>query len=69
MKIEVRKAFEKNFDNVKDVVIRKKVINIMKKIEKIDKLAYIKNIVQLKWFSKYYRIRVWNYRIWLKYTD
>lgn len=67
MKIIYKKAFFKDLKKAdKDIFIKlKSVILFVKKIENTNELDII-DLEKLKWFKYYYRIRIWDYRIWLK---
>lgn len=68
MIIEIDDSFKKDFLKIKNNDIRKRIISKIETIEKVDFLDEITNIKKLKGFEKYYRIRVWDYRIWFEYN-
>ncbi len=67
MIIEVDESFKKDFKNIKDKIIQKRVIEKLNIIEKSKTLEDITNIKKLKWFDKYFRLRIWDYRIGFSY--
>lgn len=68
MIIEIDDSFKKDFLKIKNNDIRKRIISKIETIEKVDFLDEITNIKKLKGFEKYYRIRLWDYRIWFEYN-
>lgn len=69
MIIEIDDSFKKDFLKIKNNDIRKRIISKIETIEKVDFLDEITNIKKLKGFEKYYRIRLWDYRIWFEYNQ
>lgn len=66
MIIEVDESFKKDFKNLKNEIVQKRVIEKLDEIEKLSNVAEISNVKKMKWFDKFYRIRVWDYRIWFE---
>jgi mRNA interferase RelE/StbE len=69
MKIEFRKSFEKDLNNIKDVNLLKRVKLVIEEIENTNSLQEINNLKFLKSFNNYYRIRVNNYRLGISIND
>ncbi len=57
--------FLKDIKNL-DSKISIKLKNIILKIENITNLNDLSNIKKIIWFRYYYRIRIWEYRLWIK---
>ncbi len=66
MIIEVDNSFKKDFKKIKNIELEKRIINKLNNIESIKNIYDISNIKLMKWFSNFYRIRIWDYRIGLK---
>ncbi len=63
MKIEYRELFDYDLSNL-DYNYLKRVfekINLMKTSENISNLS---NLKKLKWYKNFYRLRIWEYRLW-----
>ncbi len=67
MIIEVDEIFKKDFQHLKNKEIQKRVIDKLNIIEKIENINDIPNVKKMKWFEKFYRIRLWDYRIWFEF--
>ncbi|MDD5769668.1 MAG: type II toxin-antitoxin system RelE/ParE family toxin [Candidatus Gracilibacteria bacterium] len=63
MIIEVDESFKKDFKNLKNEIVQKRVIEKLDEIEKLSNVAEISNVKKMKGFDKFYRIRVGDYRI------
>jgi mRNA interferase RelE/StbE len=64
--------FNKKFDKDISKLDKKLIIRIFEKITEIKKSSDLKNILWIRkmvWYEIFYRVRVWNYRIWLKIKD
>lgn len=71
MILNVEKLFLKDLSNL-DKNILDKILKLSKYIENIENSNLIYDyydIKKLKWYSLYYRIRFWDYRLVLKITD
>ena len=66
MIIEVDNSFKKDFKKIKNIELEKRIVNKLNTIESIKNIYDISNIKLMKWFSNFYRIRIWDYRIGLK---
>lgn len=69
MKIDFKKSFAKDLINIKVKRINKKVKDIIEEVEKASSLMKIRNMRQLKSGSKYYRIKLGDYRIGIKFEE
>lgn len=66
MIIEVDNSFKKDFKKIKNLEIEKRIINKLDLLENVEHINEISNLKLMKWFNNFYRIRIWDYRIWLK---
>lgn len=66
MIIEIDNSFEKDFKKLNNKEIEKRILNKLNLIEKSEKLENITNIKLMHWFSNFYRIRIWDFRIWFR---
>jgi len=66
MKIIFSKKIYKDFNNIDDKILVKvnEIIILLSSIKNINEI-YL-NIKKIKWFSNYYRIRIWDFRLWIK---
>jgi len=69
MIIEIDKSFKKDFLKLKNKVIKDRIINKIENIENLESIKNISNIKIMKWFNNFYRIRIWDYRIWFRYEN
>jgi len=67
MKVETLKSFEKDIEKINDKKLAIKLIQIIKEIEDAKELSAIKNLKKMKAKGSYYRVRVGNYRVGLKF--
>jgi mRNA interferase RelE/StbE len=63
MIVEFDKAFEKSLRPIQDPIVLRKLKRIIIQIENSPSLLELPNIIQLTGFSKYYRIRIGDYRV------
>jgi mRNA interferase RelE/StbE len=69
MQFEFTKQFEKGLDSITDAFLINKIDEIINTVISADKLSNIPNIKKLKGYKTYYRIRVGDYRIGLRYYN
>ena len=69
MKVKFKKSFLKTITKLSDKQVKLKIISIIKEVERVESINEINNIVKLKGFDDYYRIRIGHYRIGLKLED
>jgi len=69
MKIIYEKSFLKDLNSIWNSKILDKTKNILLDLKEKDNLLLIKNIKKMSWYNNYYRIKLWDYRIWLKYYN
>lgn len=63
MIVEFDKSFEKSIDKIKDKNLYVKIANLISKIENISEFREIPNTRKLVGFTKYYRIKIGDYRL------
>jgi len=68
MKIIYEKRFLKDLEWLDKNISIKLQENILN-IKSIDNLKQIKNLKKLSWFSDFYRIRISDFRLWLKFKN
>ena len=49
--------------------ISKKLQIIILKIKWYENFSEIKNLKKITWFKNYYRLRIWEYRLWIKFEN
>jgi mRNA interferase RelE/StbE len=67
MNIEVRKSFEKDIEKITDKKTAIQINEILENLENCISLTQIHNLKKMKTKGNYYRIRVDNYRLGLRY--
>ena len=63
MILEFDKSFDKSLDKIKDRVLLSRIENAILKAEKAGTIENIPNTKKLTGFSKYYRIKIGDYRL------
>lgn len=69
MILEFDKAFSKSLDKIKDNALLNRIEKIIVKIEKTDLIENIPNTKKLTGFTKYYRIKIGDYRLGFEKID
>ena len=71
MKVKITKNFYKDVEKLDNIKIISAVEKIVLTIENVDSLhqIYWVNVKKLKGYNKYYRVRIWNYRLWFELQD
>jgi len=68
MIVEFKENFDKDLSRLdKKIIFR--VFNKIKLLKEINNLDDISWIKKLTWFHNFYRIRIWDYRLWFSYVD
>ncbi len=67
MIIEVKSIFEKDLKN-KPVFVKRETLKIIEGIKLLKSFNEIKNIKKIKGFEDYYRIRIGDYRIGIRFN-
>lgn len=66
MKIKYEKKFLKDLENL-DKKSSYKLKDLIFEIKLLINFSEIKNLKKITWYTNYYRVRLWDYRIWIKY--
>ena len=66
MKVEFDKSFEKSLSKIQNPIILQRLSRIITQLEVSSSLSQVRNIKKLTGYSKYYRIRIGDYRIGLE---
>lgn len=67
MIIIVDESFKVDFKKLKNKEIQARIIKKIEYLESLWDISKVSNIKKMKGFEKYYRLRIWNYRIWFEY--
>lgn len=68
MKINYEKKFLKDIEKLdKDVSLKLKKLII--KINQVEEIKNIKDIKKLVWYENYFRIKIWDYRLWFRFEN
>ena len=67
MQIELGKSFVKDFDKLKNQVLKKDLLNAIQNVADAKKIQEIRGIKRLKGFDGAYRIKIKEYRIGVLY--
>ena len=66
MKVGFKNSFLKAVSKIPDKQLKLKIATVIEDAEKAESLNEIKNLIKLKGYSDYFRIRLGQYRIGLK---
>jgi len=69
MNVEFRKSFEKDLLKILKADLLPRVQEVIERVEQAEQLSEISNLKKLKGETDYYRIRVGDYRIGIKFND
>lgn len=69
MKVEFKKSFLKDLQYIQNQKLKNSILEVIQEVEQATQLSEIKNLKRLKGFSRYYRIRIGNYRIGLEVSN
>lgn len=69
MEIRIDKSFEKDIKKIRQPDIRKKVAILIEKVQEIPSFQELSDTKKIKGFSRYYRIRLGDYRIGVELED
>lgn len=68
MKINYEKKFLKDIEKLdKDFSLKLKKLII--KINQVEEIKNIKDIKKLVWYENYFRIKIWDYRLWFRFEN
>ena len=69
MKVDFKESFAKDLGKIKDKKLLASVQGIIEQTETAESLREIKKIKKIKGYKIYYRIKVGNYRIGIKFEN
>lgn len=69
MNIEIDESFKKDFLKILDKNIKKRIIYKLDYLKDLENIYEWNNIKTIKWFHNFYRMRIWDYRIWMKIEE
>ena len=69
MKIAYKNSFLKSLQKLKEADIKEAIFEAIVNAEQAEVLMEIRNIKKLKGYTSYFRIRVGNYRIGMKWEE
>lgn len=69
MNVEYSKSFKKDIETVNDQKVLARLKELLLTLEQVSALTEIQNLKKLKASGNYYRIKVGDYRIGLKFEE
>lgn len=69
MKVEFKKAFLKDLKKLRDKSLKKSITDCIIQVESAENISQIRGAKKLVGYDVYYRIRLGDYRIGIKYVD
>ena len=69
MTVGFRQQFEKDLHQLKDHVLKKRILKAIHQAEQAPTLTDLSNLRKLSGYETYYRIRVGDYRLGLKWDS
>jgi mRNA interferase RelE/StbE len=69
MIVRIDKSFQKDVSKISDQKIKQSIAEIVKDVQQTESLLTIKNLKKLTGYKDFYRIRLGDYRIGLRYTE
>jgi mRNA interferase RelE/StbE len=69
MKVEFKKLFLKQIKSIRDKHLKEAIYQTIIEVESANSIKDIKNLKKLKGFDSYYRIRIGDYRIGIKFEN
>lgn len=69
MKVVFKKSFLKEIKKIKNQKLKDAIFEAITNVELVDSISEIKNIKNLTGFKDYYRIRIGDYRIGIKFEN
>ena len=71
MKLIVSKNFYKDLQRISDIKLLDEVENFMIQVGFVRNLFDLKEykIKKMKWYTHFYRVRFWDYRLWLEVSS
>lgn len=69
MNVEFKKSFLKDLKKIKNSNLKKSIVDCIIQIENSKDLSKIKNIKKLAGYHNYYRVRINDYRLGIKFEN
>ena len=69
MNVRFRSSFKKDLKRIKDPDLLNQVNSAIEAVKATESISAISNLLKLKGYQEFYRIRIGNYRIGLRVTD
>lgn len=69
MKVRFRNSFKKDLKRIKDKSLLAQISNAIENVKAVDGVGEVSNLLKLKGYQGFYRIRVGNYRLGLSMTE
>lgn len=69
MKVRFRTSFKKDLKRIQDRALLAQVSNVIEGVKSADSVGNINNLLKLKGYREFYRIRIGNYRIGLRVAE
>jgi mRNA interferase RelE/StbE len=69
MIVRIDKSFQKDISKVSDAKVRRSVAETIEHIQESANLSSITNLKKLAGYKDFYRLRLGNYRIGIRYTS
>ncbi len=68
MKVIYENKFLKYIKNL-DSNISNNLKKLLLNLEVSNSLNWVKNMRKMIWYNDYYKIRIWDYRLWIKFNN
>ncbi|MEM9817637.1 MAG: type II toxin-antitoxin system RelE/ParE family toxin [Cyanobacteria bacterium P01_D01_bin.6] len=69
MKVRFRNSFKKDLKRIKDKSLLPQIRSAIENVNAANSLGDVKNLIKLKGYQGFYRIRVGNYRLGLSIAE
>jgi mRNA interferase RelE/StbE len=69
MIVLIDKAFEKDVSKINNKVLREGIKTLIQSFQQAELLTQITNIKKLTGYKEFFRVRIGNYRIGIRYAD
>jgi mRNA interferase RelE/StbE len=69
MIVRFDKSFLKSLDKINSQSLKKRIVEVIKDLEKASSLHQVKSVKKLQGFKNYYRVRIGDYRLGFELID
>jgi mRNA interferase RelE/StbE len=69
LKVRFRNSFKKDLKRIKDKSLLSQISSVIENVKAADSVGDVSNLLKLKGYQGFYRIRVGNYRLGLSVTE